>query len=235
MKRVCEKCGVEKEIEDFTEKKDCCQSRTHVCVSCTKKQRAKRYLKNKEKILKQAKDRYIENRESILKDANERYAKNVNGRRDKRIAYSKNNRERIRATSRKYWSKNKEKKAEKDKRYQEKNKVFLAGKKKEHYEKNRESYSEKGKERYVNKREVILAQNREYRVKNKDELDEKASVRSKARVENLEPVYIKQTIRGQTGLRNKEITQEMIEEKRELLLIHRKLKEIREWDHANKI
>lgn len=92
---VCNKCGAEKERDDFSPNR-------RVCKVCTKETRHIYYGQNKEKFIKKAAERYDNNRESILQQHKENYAKNSNERKASAAEYRASNRERIRLSAIEY-------------------------------------------------------------------------------------------------------------------------------------
>lgn len=116
MKKICRKCGEEKNIEDFhvgSRNKD---GRQNVCKFCCKKERKKRYEENKDLEAERNKRYYEENKDKISK---------------KQKDYADKNRDMISTYKKEYYQKNKEiispkidksKKRENDKKYRIKHK-----------------------------------------------------------------------------------------------------------------
>lgn len=110
--KVCKKCGIEKDVEEF-------YSNYNSCKSC-EIERVKNYINNnKEKISKKRKERYTKNREIELK---------------KKRDYDNKNRETIREKARKRYN------PEKAKEYYLNNKEIILKRNKEWIENNKEYF-----------------------------------------------------------------------------------------------
>jgi hypothetical protein len=71
--KICKKCGIEKELSEFYKKSNGKFGRQSICKICFKDLEHKRYLENKEKILKQKKEYYLNNKKEVLKQKSEYY------------------------------------------------------------------------------------------------------------------------------------------------------------------
>ena len=67
MKRICKKCNIEKELEEFVPNKASKDGRMWRCIECNRISSAKYRAKNHEKILKQKKELYQKNKLGIEK------------------------------------------------------------------------------------------------------------------------------------------------------------------------
>jgi len=153
--KVCSNCKVEKELIEFTEKKNRCKICTSIYLKnyrelnkkILKEKASIRYLKyDKEKTIKYHKNyhkKYYENNKEIYKKKAEKYKEN---NKEKSIEYSKNyyinNKEKIIIKQKNYVLKNKEKRIECVKKYKENNKEILKEKAKIYYQKNKHKKNE---------------------------------------------------------------------------------------------
>lgn len=79
MKRVCKKCGIEKELDELVFNSDCKYERENFCIQCKKIQDKEYYQKNKDKILNYVKNYSIENKDKIKEYKKEYSLKNKDG------------------------------------------------------------------------------------------------------------------------------------------------------------
>jgi len=143
--KICNKCGVEKELEEFnTSRND--------CKECRKKYREE----NKEKLRLKAKE-YREKNKEDLKSAGKNYYLN--------------NKEKINKINKKYYQENKDFFKEYRKEYYKENKKELKIVGKNYYIKNKEKLKDNHKSYYLNNKEKILKKNKEYHNKNKNNDD----------------------------------------------------------------
>lgn len=128
MTRTCKKCGIEKEIEDFTKDNRKKHGRTHRCKECTSEYLKQYYLQNKEKLFNYSKRYREENKERLSKEAKEYYQKNT---------------EAIKERSNKRHSEKRDEILVQRKIYRENNKEKISEQKKESYYKKHEEYKRK--------------------------------------------------------------------------------------------
>jgi len=117
MKKICKRCGVEKEIDEFYKHKQTKDGYLNICIECK--------LKEKEKY-------YFENRQKILKDV-----KN----------YREKNKEQVKQTKKICYEKNKEHYKERDKNYYKENKESIIERCHNYYHSHKKQYKERIKER----------------------------------------------------------------------------------------
>lgn len=72
----------------------------------------------------------------------------------------------------------------------------------------------------------LLQYTREYREKNRKHLNRVDLIRSRAKIDSLADVYVAWTIRKGTDLKKSDIPKELIELKRQQIILHRTIREI---------
>lgn len=204
MKRICRKCGEEKEIRSFTKNNGCVHGREGTCKRCTKKQKNIYYKKNREKILKRDFERRNnpESRAASCKRSKEYRLKNPPT--EKQLKAKKL-----------YLIKNKKRISKQRKEYREKNGDFLREKQREKYKNNPDKYKEssnKYRQDPKNKEKIFLARKK----------DKKRSVAF------LRDDYVRDFIRATLYIKTEDIASEMIELKRMQLKFHREIKKGKE-------
>ena len=126
-------------------------------------------------------------------------------RKERRKKYYKSNKEKLLEQNKKYREENKEKESKRAKKYREANKEIILEKEKKYREENREKERKRAKK---------------YNQANKEKLSE----RRKRDAENLTDYYVVRFIIEKSNLTPKDIPQELIEAKRELIKINRFIK-----------
>jgi len=127
-------------------------------------------------------------------------------RKERRKKYYKSNKEKLLEQNKKYREENKEKESKRAKKYREANKEIILEKEKKYREENKEKESKRAKKYYKSNKE-------------------KLSERRKRDAENLTDYYVVRFIIENSNLTPKDIPQELIEAKRELIKINRFIKE----------
>ena len=163
MRKICSKCGIEKEMcefHNFVHSKDGKKSICKICISEKNKTPEEKFKKNKrrykwvknneEKVLKYRKTNYEKHKNSILKKNKEWRLKNL---------------EQYRKINKEYREQNKEKLKSLRKEYVEKNKDKVLNLTREWVKKNRDRYLQNKKE--YNKSDIGLSKKRENYHKNK--------------------------------------------------------------------
>jgi len=137
--------------------------------------------------------------------------------------YRQANKEKIKERKKKYYQVNKEKTLEHNKQYRQANKEKIKERKKKYYQANKEKTLEHSKQYRQANKEKIEQYNKQYRQANKEKLKEK----SKDNRNKLVDPYIKTIISKQTNgmLKAKDIPQELIELKRNNIILKRKIKD----------
>ena len=110
MNKTCYRCLEEKNIKEFSKKKNSPDGYNTVCKGCKKIERKKHNESNKDKISKAAAKYYKENREKILKQSSEynkkfgkrNYQKNKEKSKKTTIAWKKANPEKVAAQRKRY-------------------------------------------------------------------------------------------------------------------------------------
>ena len=100
MKKICNKCGEEKELELFTKNKECKYGYAGTCKTCRCKYSADYYKKNKH-LLKPIRKKYNE-----INGKKNRIRNKIKKQERSKIYYQKN-KEKIKQKSRNYYNKNK--------------------------------------------------------------------------------------------------------------------------------
>jgi len=129
---------------------------------------------------------------------------------DKQKEYRLKNKDKLGKQREEYRLKNKDKIGKQKKEYRLKNKDKIGKKQKEYDLKNKD----KQKEYNLKNKDKLGKQREEYRLKNKDKITD---------------VYIKSLLSGR-GITSADVPQEMVEVKREQIIMSKLLKEIKEWD-----
>jgi len=90
---------------------------------------------------------------------------------------------------------------------------------------NKEEIAIRRKCRYQKNKEYVKRYGEKYRINNKAEINKRQRTYNRKARKDLKRVYVKDQIK-KMGVENKDITPQMIELKRELMLFHRLLKEV---------
>ena len=141
--------------------------------------------------------------------------------------YYQANKEKIKEQQKQYYQANKEKIKEQQKQYGQANKGKFKERMKKYYQTNKEKLKEKKKEYYQANKEKLKEKQKEYRQANKKKLKEKMKKYRQGDRDKLVDSYIKSIINKQTNgmLKAKDIPQELIELKRNNLILKRKIKD----------
>lgn len=142
MKKVCKKCGIEKDIEEFHKNKTYKDGYNSTCKECKREYARKYSNENKDKIKEYQKE------------------------------YYKNNQEKVKERVSKYRNEHKEEIKEKKKKYNEIHKDEIKVKKKEYYEKNKEKINKRKKEYYKENQKYFSEQKKIYNKENKEKIKE---------------------------------------------------------------
>ena len=110
--KICTKCGVEKELSEFSFRSDANDYRRQ-CKQCVSNNAKIRYIKNIESV----KEYQILNKDKIQERRKRRYILNSDEIKAKRREYCKNNPDKIKKQRREYYLKNQEKVKEIQKNY----------------------------------------------------------------------------------------------------------------------
>lgn len=117
MKKICNVCGVEKDIEEFCFRNDTKKYKDQ-CKLCVNQKNKEYYSKNKERIIEKTNKYYLNNKEL----RNKYYLENSEEIKRKKKEYYLKNIESIKKRDKEYYSKNKDKILNKKKEYFSKNK-----------------------------------------------------------------------------------------------------------------
>jgi len=139
--RTCNKCGVEKELQEFTKKKGYKEGRIKTCKTCASVRNRQYYNDNKEKAREWHKNYYHRNKDKITQQrkvylTNEELQQNL---KEYRKVYYTENKEEMRKAHSNWMQKNKEKWNEYQKEYAKRRRRKLKEeilKNKNEYEKN---------------------------------------------------------------------------------------------------
>jgi len=117
--KICNRCGIEKNIEEFTIEKG---KYRNPCKECRNKYLKEYHLKNKEKANKNSREYYKNHKEKMNEQSREYGRRNREKLKLKRRIYDKKNEEKVKNRRKKYYKDNKEIILKKDKQYYLKNK-----------------------------------------------------------------------------------------------------------------
>lgn len=195
--KICSKCGLEKEINNFRKRGKYYRSECKDCEKIYKKQYNKKYRElHKEELKIKQKQHYEKNKQRIL-EHNRLYRQN----RSQDLIDSEKE-------SKRKWRENNK---DKEKAYREKNKEILKQKQQEYYKNNKEMYVKKSKIYRENHKEEKRLQDKLYRETHRKELNKKVLERK-----NNDPVYkLKCSVRGvlKDSFRRKRLKKNMKGEK----------------------
>ncbi|MEO5367124.1 MAG: hypothetical protein H7831_12415 [Magnetococcus sp. WYHC-3] len=138
--KICLKCNIEKELEEFCENKECKSGRENCCKDCKILYKKQWREKNKERLSLKNKKRYEKNKEEIKKTNLKNYYENQSARKISRRIYREKNREillkkkreyrlknekKIKEKAKKCWWENREKKLEQHREWVGQNKEYI--------------------------------------------------------------------------------------------------------------
>jgi hypothetical protein len=136
--KVCTLCKLEKQLSEYTNRKDTFDGKTQRCKPCNNLKQREQYVKHREKRLEEKKE-YGERTKEQKKEYNKNYInKNYEILKDKKKEYYFQNSEMIKEKSKKYYSSNKEKHKLTMKNWIEKNKDHYKIGLKKYYDTNKE-------------------------------------------------------------------------------------------------
>ncbi len=119
MKRICTKCGIEKDLEEFVKDKKCLQGRRRMCKKCRVGHQKKWRTENKERILAQEKKYRAENKEKISAQQKKYRAENKEKESSRKKKWQVENKEKVSAIQKKYQVENKERISAQQKKHRE--------------------------------------------------------------------------------------------------------------------
>ena len=93
--KKCSKCGLEKELSEFSNNKNNKDNKHAWCKNCNKRYKKQFFINNKETILEKYKQYYLYNKENILEQKKQYYLYNKENILEKCKQYRKNNIEKI--------------------------------------------------------------------------------------------------------------------------------------------
>lgn len=140
--KICCRCGLEKELNDFPKEKD---KFKNPCKKCKREYLKEYYFKNKDKAVQQNKEYYLQNKEKILSLNKEYRLKNKDKIREQKKIYRKENENIIKENKKTYYENNKEKILNKMGKYYIDNKKEIIEKNTEYYKKNKDYLMNKAK------------------------------------------------------------------------------------------
>ena len=138
--KICCRCGLEKEISEFTTWKG---KPKNPCKKCNKEYLKEYYYKNKEKAIKHNKDYYLQNKERLLSLNKEYRLKNKDKIKEQRKIYRKENENILKEKKKIYYENNKEKILNRMEKYYIDNKKEIIEKNIEYYKKNKKKLMNK--------------------------------------------------------------------------------------------
>lgn len=166
MKKICICCGLEKDITEFSFRKDTNKYRNQ-CKDCRKQQKAK-YDKEYNTKNKERRKQYRKENEAKIKEHNKQYYEEHKEVLKKNTSeYYHNNKAKVLEKCKEYRENNKEKIKISQKKYRESNKVYLNEKSKQYYEEHKEVLNERRKNYRIENNLELRKLDYEYRLKNK--------------------------------------------------------------------
>lgn len=194
--KICNKCGIEKNIEEFQFRKDT-NSYRHACKECLNKQKKILYNKKheKERMLKELAKKELPKAIKCNKCGVEKDVSNFDLRKDTG-RYRNTCKECRRKITNEYYINHKDellkKHSEYAKKYRIENKEKLSQKSKEYYKNNKEKIKIRHKrnnaKRYLEKKEEILQYSKEYRKSHKEQIRIRINAYEKNRKEK-DPLF----------------------------------------------
>ena len=141
--------------------------------------------------------------------------------------YYQSNKEKVLEQSKKYYQANNEKIKERQKQYRQANNEKMKQYNKQYYQANNEKMKERQKQYRQANNEKMKQYNKQYRQANKEKIKEQRKQYRQDDRNKLADSYIKDLIRNQTNgmLKAKDIPQELIELKRNNIILKRKIKD----------
>ena len=205
--KTCTKCGVEKDVSEFSKNKKNKDGLKYWCKLCVKED----YEANREERLAKQKEYYEANHEERLTKQKEHYKANREEIRVKQKEHYEANRDKIRAKQKEMYEFTREKRLDKAKEYRETNRDKIRAKKKEYREANHKEILAKRKERYEANRDEILAKMRtsEYRAKANKRNKKRYNEDSLFRIVNKLRTRVRQALKAQ-GAKKFTSTMELI-------------------------
>jgi hypothetical protein len=131
MKKICSKCGEEKDVGEFWNSKSTPDGLQYECKKCIKE------YQHGEKYKKTCKERYLKNKEKYLEKNKERRFANKAAKREYDVAYRERNKDKISKDLQERYLKDKEKYLERNKKYRLANKKSIKVQRREYREKNK--------------------------------------------------------------------------------------------------
>jgi hypothetical protein len=207
--KVCNKCKIEKEFNEFHFRKDNNKYRNDckICINTNslknyfknidaRKQKSKEYyLINSEKIKNKVKQYSLNNKEKIKEYCKEHRLKNLEKIKEvKKINYL-NNKDIILKKQKNYRKINNEKVITKRKIHYLKNKEIILKKQKQYYNQNKDVIKKRNKEYYLNNTEIFYKNGKQYRLNNKEKIKKYSRLYIKNRCNNDKFFKLIQTIR----------------------------------------
>lgn len=177
--KICSKCKIEKQKENFYKNKKAKDGLQHECKNCRKEYLEEYYKENKERISQKAKEYYEENKEQLKKNIKE---------------YKKENREKISQKNKEYRIEN----IEQIKEYRKQNIEKINQREKEYCDKNRERIIQRKRNFYQNNRTRLLEQQRQFRQDNKEIFNKRQREYVKERRKNNPNLRIAHSLRTST-------------------------------------
>ena len=186
------------------------------CKECQKKKAMENFNRNKEKVLLRNRLKRRKTPEETRKKDRERYWENVDVMRKRSRESRKRNIEKIKINQKIYRGKNKESIYERNKEY---------------IKNNRDKVRERQRKYAERKKDHLMEKRKEWVLRNKQYIKDKSNKYRKKAIENLYDGYIKTILRmgkrkkGEyTYIKGMDIPQDLVELKRTLIFIRRKLR-----------
>lgn len=187
--KMCNICGIEKNINDFNKKADSKDGYHPYCKNCDSIKHKEYYQKNKEH-LKQKMKKYYQNNKIKIRKVNQKW-------------YFEHQQE-MKEYNKRYFNENKDKLLKQQKEYYENNKDIILKKQNQYYKQHRDEINEKRKEylkEYRKKynethKEQIKEKKKKYKQEHKDKTREQSKRHYYNVLKNNELLLFKKRIRG---------------------------------------
>ena len=145
--KICKKCKIEKELNEFAKEKRNKSGLLGTCKYCIKeykKEWGREYRKsNKERSKEYYKEYYESNKEKIIQRSKEHYKNNIEANKERSKEYYQANKERSKELGKEYYQANEEKIKKYLKEYYIKNKEHIISKSSANYNKNKKEILKK--------------------------------------------------------------------------------------------
>lgn len=206
--KICSKCGVKKDINDFYKKNDSKDGCYSYCKKCSSIIRKQYYEKNKENSKLKMKEYYQKNKNKIRNFNQKWYFEHQQEMKEYNKKYFNKNKDKLLKQQKEYYENNKDTILEKQTKYYKQHKNEIKEKRKEYFKKYNKKYNEMHKEE-------IKIKKKKYRQEHKDKTREQSKRHYYNVLKNNELLLFKKRIRTliRTSLDRKKQTKNNYTEK----------------------